>query len=309
MASRVAPRFCLSQPPQRTRSEPRFKHGAASAFCVASLALSGCQYVSGAADLEVEPGIPSGMTDAGTSGQGGSSGAPQTMTGGDAGNAGPWDCVGATLRDPGAADYQTSGTVSDLSTRAPISNANVSACLSSDANCSAPLASVVSSEGAFSMIVPMAFQGYFRVEPPLSFVPAIVQMTMPISLMQGRPDIVLFEQGTLDSLARILGTAIDGNAGHAFFSVADCNGEPARNISVTVSSTDGGMYAPYYLADNSIPTTERKYTGQQGGGGFVNLAPGLATFQVVKIDTDIRLATVVAPIKAGVTTFFQVQPH
>lgn len=210
---------------------------------------------------------------------------------------------------PGSADYMTSGTVSELNSGAPVLGARVRACLSSDANCKAPLANVVATNGEFSMIVPLAFQGYFSVEPPAPFVPAIVQMTRPISTMKGRPDILLFEKSTLDSLAGILGTTIDPAAGHAFFSVADCNGELARNISVTVSSMNAGNYSQYYLADNSIPTTDRKYTGQQGGGGFVNMAAGLATFQVVKVDTDIRLATVVAPIKAGVTTFFQVQPH
>jgi hypothetical protein len=222
---------------------------------------------------------------------------------------GPWDCVGAALRDPGSADYLTSGTISELSTSTPVLNATVSACLASDVDCSAPLARAVAPDGTFSVIVPRAFQGYFRVEPPAPYVPAIVQMTMPISALRGHPDIVLFDQDTINGLAGIMGVTIDDSAGHAFFSVADCNGEPARNISVSVSSTDTGTYAQYYLADNSIPTTDRKYTGQLGGGGFVNLAPGLATFQIVKVDTDIRLATVVAPIKAGVTTFFKVQPH
>jgi len=309
MASRVAPRSCPSRPPQRTGSERLCQHRSAFAFSVASFALGGCQYVSGAADLKVEPGMPSGVTNAGTSGQGGSAGAPPSMTGGQAGNGGPWDCVGAPLRDPGSGEYTTSGTVAELNTGTPVLNASVSACLSSDANCSAPLTSAVASDGTFSMNVPAAFQGYFRVEPPASFVPALVQMTIPISLMRGRPDIVLFEKGTLDGLAKILGTTIDGSAGHAFFSVADCNGEPARNISVTVSSPNAGTYAPYYLADNSIPATDRKSTGQQGGGGFVNLAPGLATFEVVKTDTNTRLATLVAPIRAGFTTFFQLQPH
>jgi hypothetical protein len=311
MASRMAPRFRLSQPPPRTASALLGQDQLAFVFCVASLALSGCQYVSGAAELKVEQagGTNAAGTNAGTSAQGGGAGAPQSMRGGGPGTAGPWDCVGEPLRDPGLGDYMTSGTVSDLNSRTPVLNASVSACLSSDQNCSAPLATVVASDGSFSMTVTLAFQGYFRIEPPAPFIPAIVQLTTPISLAAGRPDIVLFQQSTLDSLARILGTTIDVDAGHAFFSVTDCNGEPGRNVSVTVSSANAGTYAAYYLADNSIPTTDRQYTGQQGGGGFVNLGPGLATFQVVNADTNTRLATVVAPIRAGVTTFFQVQPH
>jgi len=199
--------------------------------------------------------------------------------------------------------------VTKLNTSVPVLNATVSACLSSDVNCSTPLATAVTPDGSFSMIVPRAFQGYFRVEPPAPFVPAFVQMTMPISKMRGRPDIELFDKSGLDGLAGVLGTTVDEAAGHAFFSVGDCNGEPARNISVTVVSPDAGTYAQFYLSDNSIPTTGRTYTSQQGGGGFVNLAPGLATFQVIKTDTNIRLADVVTPIKAGVTTFFKVQPH
>ena len=330
MPIRVAYRFLLSQLPQRAQADLPRHLRSVLACCVALLALSECQYVSGVANLEIGKGkaAPAATTDPANAGQAGSSDATDGSAGGsiggstggstggepgkpDAGSVmgGPWDCVGATLQDPGSADYLTSGTISKLNTSTPVLDVTVSACLSSDANCSAPLASAVASDGAFSLIVPRAFQGYLRVEPPAPFVPAIVQMTMPISTMRGHPDIVLFDTGTLNSLAGIMGVTIDDSAGHAFFAVGDCNGEPARNISVSVSSTDPGRYAQYYLADNSIPTTDRKYTGQQGGGGFVNLAPGLATFQIVKIDTDIRLATVVAPIKAGVTTFFKVQPH
>ena len=139
--------------------------------------------------------------------------------------------------------------------------------------------------------------------------PAIVQMTMPIGSMTTAPEIVLFRKETLESLGAVMGVTIDPSAGHAFFSVGDCNGAPARNISVTVSSKDVGAYAQYYLADNEMPTTERTYTAQSGGGGFVNLPPGLATFQAVKVDTNVRLATVVAPLRAGVTTFLKIQPH
>jgi len=321
MPIRLAPRFCFSQLLQRTPVELPRRSRMAMACCVASLAFSGCQYVSGAAKLEIVPGNapPAATANAGSSGQAGGSDAPDATTGGEPGQpdagsvtGGPWDCVGATLHDPGSADYLTSGTIFKLNTTTPVPDTTVSACLASDANCSAPLATTVSLDGSFSMIVPLAFQGYLRVQPPAPFVPAIVQMTMPIGTLKEHPDIVLFEKSTLDSLAGIMGTTIDDSAGHAFFSVGDCNGVPARNVSVTISSTsapDPGKYVQYYLSDNSIPTKDRTYTGQQGGGGFVNLAPGLATFQVIKSDTDIRLATVVAPIKAGVTTFFKVLPH
>ena len=321
-----ATRVCLSQLPRRAQADLPGRCRSAL-VCVASLAFGGCQYVSGAANLEIGPrDAPAATAGAGGAGQAGSSGAQDGSTGGEPGTpdvggaggvggavgavgGGPWDCVGATLSDPGSADYQTSGTVTKLNTSTPVFNATVSACLSSDVNCSTPLATAVTPDGSFSMVVPLAFQGYFRVEPPAPFVPAFVQMTMPISKMRGRPDIELFDKSGLDGLAGVLGTKIDEAAGHAFFSVGDCNGEPARNISVTVASPNAGTYAQFYLSDNSIPTTGRTYTSLQGGGGFVNMAPGLATFQVIKTDTDIRLANVVAPIKAGVTTFFKVQPH
>ena len=70
----------------------------------------------------------------------------------------------AAQRDPGSADYLTSGTISNLSTSVPVLNATVSACLSSDVNCSAPVASAVAADGTFSRFVPPAFQGYLRVE-------------------------------------------------------------------------------------------------------------------------------------------------
>jgi len=316
-----APRVCLSQLPRRAQADLPGRCRSAL-VCVASLAFGGCQYVSGAANLEIGPS-DAATAGAGGAGQAGSSGAQDGSTGGEpgtpdvggsggsggSGGAGPWDCVGATPSDPGSADYQTSGMVTKLNTSTPVLNATVSACLSSDVNCTTPLATAVTPDGSFSMIVPLAFQGYFRVEPPAPFVPAFVQMTMPVSKMRGRPDIELFDKSGLDGLAGVLGTKIDEAAGHAFFSVGDCNGQPARNITVTVASPNAGTYAQFYLSDNSIPTTGRTYTGQPGGGGFVNLAPGLATFQVIKTDTDIRLAEVVAPIKAGVTTFFKVQPH
>jgi hypothetical protein len=318
MARRTAPRSS-SLSPRRSASELLFGQRAlASALFSTLLALAGCQYVSGAADLKVEEKSPTGMTEAGTSGQSGAGGggtggagggASGATTGGGTGDPDPWGCVGKPLGDPGSGDFTTSGTVLELNTRSPVLNTSVSACRATDADCMKPIATDYSEDGTFSLLIPQSFQGYFRVEPPPTFVPAIVQMTLPIGIVRGNPEIVLFETGTLNSLAGILRTTIDPSAGHAFFSIADCDGKPARDISVTVSSMNAGSYSEYYLADNSIPTTGRDFTGQQGGGGFVNLSPGLATFQVVKFDDGLQIATVGAPIKAGYTTFFQVQPH
>jgi hypothetical protein len=323
MARRLAPRFNLSPTQQRSAFGLRVRQGVmALTLSVMSLTFVGCQYISGAADLEVEPKTPPGMTEAGSSNQGGAGGGGSggaggggssgEMTGGKAtGGTGPWDCVGEPIREPGSGKFTTSGTVSELNTGAPVPDATVSACRSMDADCVEPLAtSDVTPEGMFTMEVSQDFQGYFRVQPPASFIPAIVQMTIPISTVRGSPDIVLFDTKSLNGLATVLTTAIDSTAGHAFFSISDCNGELARDISVTVSSMNAGNYSQYYLADNMIPTTQRTFTGQQGGGGFVNLTPGLKTFQVVKVgDTELRVATVGAPIKAGYTTFFQIQPH
>jgi hypothetical protein len=314
MASRMAPPFRLSQPPQRSAVGPLVQDRMGFVLGVAALTLSGCQYVSGAADLKVDQRTSSGMAGAGTSGQGGGGsggGGTASITAGEPGTTGPWDCVGEPLRDPGSGEYVTSGTVSDLNSRAPVASASISACRSEDEGCMGPTATTTASaaDGSFTIAVTRDFQGYFRVAPPEPFIPAIVQLTTPISLTTGDPDIVLFQKVSIDNLARAVATTIDPAAGHAFFSIADCNGELARDISVKISSPNAGSYVAYYLADNSIPTTGRTYTGQQGGGGFVNMAPGLATFEVVKFDTDERIASVVAPVRAGVTTFFQIQPH
>ncbi len=371
----VAPRFCLSCLPQRAeadrpgrlaRSDCRLRgvHTKARAVSrasmlqcwVASLALGGCQYVSGVVNLDIRSAdaAPPAMTGPRTSGDAGRSVEPQTSdevdgsrdpdplgepdpseepgpseepdplgepdgsterpsvqrdAGPDVAVGGPWDCVGASLRDPGTGDYEVAKTLYEVNTNKAVPNATVRACLSTDATCAHAIAEVFTSDGAFRLTVPMNFQGYLQVHPEDPFMPAIVQMTMPIGSMRRAPDIVLFRKADLANLGGVMGVKIDDSAGHAFFSVADCSGEPARNVSLTVSSKDAGAYAQYYLADNFIPTTERMYTGQPGGGGFVNLAPGLATFQAVRVDTKAGLATVVAPIESGVTTFFEIQPR
>jgi hypothetical protein len=246
--------------------------------------LVGCQYVSGAAELE----IVDQPTD-----------------------AGPWGCVGH--RPPaltGTVNYaQPIRNLADDSIPAGVV---VKVCGSADLTCSDPLVTTVPVDGTVTFTVPADFIGYLELDGPL-LMPTIVELTRPIGAMRVMPELRVVGVQTFTAFAALMHVQVDATRGHALFWAVDCQGNRAAGISAEALGADSSTQK-YYVLDGKLPSLSVDRTDSYGGGGFVNL-PILAsenetfeTFRAFRAETGARISEFSARIRAGHVTCFQIEP-
>lgn len=230
-------------------------------------------------------------------------GAGDASDGGPPLEAGPWSCLGnVEFPDAGAAQVNVIVPLVDLSTKMPVTAADVAArvCAKIDVNCNSPLATTQpDANGLLHLTLTAGFDGFVLITPivptsdagapdggdagdadaaaPDVFVPSFVFFNPPIEKDLTYAAIVMVRLSALGQIAAIEGTSIDPSLGAVFMETVDCTATPAAGVSVTLDSTTTTTQGFYF--DKGLPVLNSPSTDVSGYAGFVNVPLGTRTIK------------------------------
>jgi hypothetical protein len=186
----------------------------------------------------------------------------------------------------------------DTVTRQPPPGLTVRACSPLDIECSVPMLENVQADGdgLVRARVPINFAGFFQVQsdvtvPAMLFVDAIVEDTeAPIMLVIGAM--------AFQALSQSQGVAVDPQMGHLLLRAYDCNSSFAPGIRFT--NDRGGQ--PFAFVD-TLPIVGQTVTDAQGTAGFINVLPGLAIVESIRVNDNLVTRTASGRIRPGWFTY------
>jgi len=217
-----------------------------------------------------------------------------------------WSCVGQVEWPQGVAPATFSFRAEDFS-KAPITPSSVRACNRLDVTCANPVTTDFDTfEGVSTVLVPGGFDGFFEVEVP-DKLPSLLYVSRPIT-----EDI---EYGAITCLAESDMALIAGIAqanppsperGHVFLLSLDCQLEWASGVEFRVDATEEDTESFY--TRSGLPSSAALNTDQDATGGYINLPPGIRTFEALRTETGVVHATVSAVVRQQSITYIDVPP-
>jgi hypothetical protein len=214
-----------------------------------------------------------------------------------------WLCKveGASL-SAGTVHY--SFRVIEFVSRVAAKNIVASACRTTDAACSAPIATFTDSAhtGLVEFTLPRGFSGFFQVTSDA--LPALSYLTRPLIKDTMDRDLPVLAPSTLQLLASIEELTFDSSKGLALVDAFDCSGSPAGGVQFKESR---GTSTPFYVVD-SVPNLDAKVSvydsaNNVADGGFINVQPGFVTFAAHWGEDGPQLGSFNAQVRAGTITF------
>jgi hypothetical protein len=245
----------------------------------ALLLLCGCQYVSGANDLEIaEPSV------------------------------GPdWICLGQSTPRVVSGTVSYEGPVRDLATFRILDDVVVRFCQSGDEPCASPVLTVTPINGSIAFTIDATFDGYVELESP-GMVPALIELSRPIGAMRTLSELRMVDAATLGAFANQLNASVDAALGHALFWAQDCAGQRAPGVSVEALGELSPSARSYYVVDFKLPSDTVDQTDVSGGGGFINLPAKGMTFDARRASTGELISRLPGRIRPGQVTFLPIEP-
>lgn len=250
---------------------------------LALLFLVGCQYVSGAHELEIQSKPAKGAD---------------------------FDCLDGAEPPKavtGTLDYV--GMVRNVSATRVIEHVKLRFCETTVDDCDDTSASMVVevTDGKLRFTIDRSFNGYIELESE-GYMPGIVELSRRLGEMRTVPEFRMVEIGTLTMFANYMNASIDPNCGHALFWAEDCAGDRAPGISVVAMSGTNDATAQYYVLDQKLPSANTNMTDASGGGGIINLSPGVLSFQAFVAGRAKPYSTFGGRIRKGQLTFMVIEP-
>jgi hypothetical protein len=188
-----------------------------------------------------------------------------------------WSCL-ATPRstaDPlvlGSTNVTYTMFVADTVSRQPPPGLVVTACSPLDIDCGAPVADSVppGTDGKVRLSLPQNFSGFFLVTSSET-VPARLLIDGPITGDMAAPPMLVIGQAALQTLTQTQNVNIQPGTGNLLLRAWNCDQMPATGVQF--SSDHGGV--PFSFV-SSVPVVGQTVTDDDGAGGFLNVAPGVA---------------------------------
>lgn len=196
--------------------------------------------------------------------------------------------------------------VRDTVSQEPKVGVAMRACRRLDVKCAEGISgtSIVDATGHASVVVPAGFEGYTRFDDPaiastlFFFDPAVHEDRPALGVSVTAPE-------TTAALAALTGAEANSSLGLALVTVFDCFGKPAEGVRVTAD--DVGDAAKTFYVRNGLPSATASATDETGYSGFVNAAPGTASFSAFIGDQKIGSVTVL--VQAGAQTIAHIVPN
>jgi hypothetical protein len=279
--------------PERVRRRACAERATSLVACLGFL--GGCATVLGIEDTELAQGGAAGEPSA--NGQAGAGGADAR-----------WACRGNNdgRSEPGP-NVSVPLSILNFETGSPPSDLRVVACRAP--GCNPPVWGPVGpgEDGRAVLVLPPDFKGFLEITSS-STLPTHVQLTRTVSKMGDVPEIELLTRATLGYIAARSGVELEPDAALALFRAIDCSGIPAADVHFTLRELPEAR--AFYL-ENSQPTFEDVGTGDEGGGGFINLPPGFATVRVTLGSGAgaVSLGEFGMALRSGWVTYASVEPE
>lgn len=223
-----------------------------------------------------------------------------------------WACLGSVAwspPDPGKPVHFRNRYLRFFG-EAPVDGMEVRACRRED-DCAAPVATgTTDPNGYVDMDLPRSFDGFLSLYPPASFptmIPAMQWILPPPEKddLKGAEisnllSVHVTSVGEINLFMNSVGVAADPARGHILGLSTDCQGNPAKGVSITLSNKDDKTVA-YYTDSVGSPSAALTETQEKGEGGFGNVAPGTVTVEARVAGRKLGAYTVL--VKAGTVTY------
>lgn len=192
-----------------------------------------------------------------------------------------WACVGNASR-PVTSEHDASLSIQVMNSAftAPLANTQVHACDVLSSDCVPPLATGTSGPDGWVTLgisVSGSFRGYLDFTGPANM-PNLFYQELAGSVPRDETfpfQVGLISAPTVAFLGQAVHVPIDPARAILFAQALDCELNFASGVSFTASGGDGSTVAWYFA--NGLPHIDTSQTDGNGGGGFVNLPPGLIT--------------------------------
>jgi hypothetical protein len=214
-----------------------------------------------------------------------------------------WSCLKEPISPPAATGGALTLTYSfvEYATVAPAVGLRVRACGSTDFDCVAPMAEVVTdSSGRAILKLPNSkFDGYIEASdadhgPHLVFLPTLTKsFTAPTEPVINR--------ASLAKIAMGLGVSLDDTRATLVARVFDCTDDGPAGVKLSVDPSDGST--PFYLIDKKATrsATATAADPTYAGGGFFNVRTNTAlTVGATVVDNGLAYAPTVVFARPGV---------
>jgi hypothetical protein len=217
-----------------------------------------------------------------------------------------WACLDRPCwASPGAATTFTQNlTIKNISTQAVLPGATVKVCAQADVACASPSQTLTTpANGLVVLDLPITpgvgFDGLIEVTGA-GAVPTLYKAHPP--LVPGGVDrnLFVFNQSAFDLFTALAGIQVNAARGHVALVANDCGMNTVAGVSFAASTADAGTTRTY--TRNNIPATMETQTDAAGGGGFINLPVGEASFTATRAMDMRALGTITLPVRAGTVT-------
>lgn len=245
--------------------------------------LFSCQYLSGASDLEIQAAAVQGVD---------------------------WNCLGKERiagSVSGSLDYK--GSVRNVAGTKVIERVKLRFCDTADDVCddASAFKVVTVTDGNLEFSIDRSFNGYIELESD-GLLPGIVELSRRLGEMRTVPEFRMLDLATLSVFAQNMGASIEEGTGHALFWAEDCAGKRAPGVSVSALSGLNAATRGYYVLDQKLPSDSVNETDSSGGGGLINLTPGVLSFKAKVAGFDVPYSTFGGRIRPGELTFMVIEP-
>jgi hypothetical protein len=166
----------------------------------------------------------------------------------------------------------------ELTTGAIFPDVQVRVCDVSDVNCERPYTGMLPTDDDGWVDLPLfeSFTGFIEISGPANL-PYLFHIKDPLpaeSIIEY--PLGLFAAGSVEPLAQLSGLDVEEGSGVLAARTFDCDGVPARDVSLATDSA--GII--FYFA-GGLPTYRTTATGDDGIGGVFNIPAGLAFFESI----------------------------
>lgn len=224
------------------------------------------------------------------------------------GGAGPWACIGNVEwpQENMAETANVSLTAIKLIGQTPFEGLAIRSCAPFDLACDPPLSEAISgADGRFTIDVYEGFRGHFYAPPPASWpemAPIYLQVLPPPTAGEENlaGNLNLASMAELESIVSVLDKERKPGFGAIFFTAFDCDGNRAKDISVTPDTVDPDTFA-VYVNDNGFPSATLVGTSARGEGAIANVPPGYITLRGISLEAGLYFEETVLVVADAIT--------
>jgi hypothetical protein len=240
----------------------------------------------------------------------------------DAGQDGPFDCVGRVYPGEQAGTHVTYTRVfQDVTAASALTQIGIRVCSIIDPNCNSPRTQadggkivIPDSNGKVTVDVAFGFDGLLEVTDLVDggnvVTPALIQVTPPVLEEAGTgPPALMVSPSQFSGTAGVVfpGGGADMSLAHLFFRVHDCHDAPVAGVKV-LSDRSGPTTHGFYF-DGLIPDPGAVQTDTNGAkGGIINLPPGTIVLTGQFFGTQNKFGSVAVELRAGFVTYVILTP-